>query len=494
MTTRNMQLHSLALAGILTFGATIVLLVVGIMTGKVIVNRWCQNKISEQLMILPDGMPVVATGEADRDGPVCRGLDGGRVKTRADYYGSVWPRTANPPCLASQVDLATPFRELKWSQRLTRFFNNYSYSYNDGMSWYFVHDGKAAGHGYFVGFDNKTKLKIGYIGRNGACVEQPTVDEQFAVNGRRMAQPSIVFFVSRYDESADAELPEIAAMLEKHGRLPSFTIPFIADDGLMLVNFKEQTVKCLRKDDDLISATRTATNATEGKKDAIALDVLLLRSPDRVRMVDMKGREIRSYPLSAKLQDRKLQWQPLPDSNILVRPGGWEWDDELYWLDPKGNVVRHELVKVEKHWELDGLRKNIPLSLIAPSPATIAVMAACGSWSSLDDPPSTWYWRSLRRAFTEGWVPYIIAALSIVSAVLCYRRQRRYAMPWTVAWVVFVFLTGVPGYIGYLAHRVWPARLACPHCGRQVPRDRAACFACKREFPAPAAKGIEVFA
>jgi len=49
--------------------------------------------------------------------------------------------------------------------------------------------------------------------------------------------------------------------------------------------------------------------------------------------------------------------------------------------------------------------------------------------------------------------------------------------------VVFVLLLGVPGFLGYLAHRVWPARLPCPHCGRPVPRDRPACFACGHDFP-----------
>jgi hypothetical protein len=61
-------------------------------------------------------------------------------------------------------------------------------------------------------------------------------------------------------------------------------------------------------------------------------------------------------------------------------------------------------------------------------------------------------------------------------------------------WTIFVLLFGLPAFFGYLAHRAWPARLPCPHCGQRVPRDRAACFACNREFPPPAAKGIEVFA
>ena len=54
----------------------------------------------------------------------------------------------------------------------------------------------------------------------------------------------------------------------------------------------------------------------------------------------------------------------------------------------------------------------------------------------------------------------------LVFAWLCYRRQRQYGMPWTPAWVVFVFPFGLPGYIGYRTHRRWPTCLPCPSCGR----------------------------
>jgi hypothetical protein len=88
----------------------------------------------------------------------------------------------------------------------------------------------------------------------------------------------------------------------------------------------------------------------------------------------------------------------------------------------------------------------------------------------------------------------INGVISVIVAFLCYRRQRKYGLPWTWAWVAFVLLFGLPAYFGYLAHRAWPARLPCPNCGKRVPRDRPACFACGREFPPPALKGIEVFA
>ncbi len=88
----------------------------------------------------------------------------------------------------------------------------------------------------------------------------------------------------------------------------------------------------------------------------------------------------------------------------------------------------------------------------------------------------------------------ITSIVSTVLAVLCFLRNRKYGLPWTAAWTVFVLLFGLPAYFGYLAHRAWPGRLPCPKCGRLAPRDRPACFVCGRDFPEPAMKGTEVFA
>jgi hypothetical protein len=73
-------------------------------------------------------------------------------------------------------------------------------------------------------------------------------------------------------------------------------------------------------------------------------------------------------------------------------------------------------------------------------------------------------------------------------------RHRRYAHHGAIAWAIFVLITGVPGFIGYLLHRRWPVVVRCEHCGAQTPRDRDTCLNCGTAFPPPAPKGIEVFA
>ncbi|MGQ0634150.1 MAG: hypothetical protein ACT4QC_06055 [Planctomycetaceae bacterium] len=67
--------------------------------------------------------------------------------------------------------------------------------------------------------------------------------------------------------------------------------------------------------------------------------------------------------------------------------------------------------------------------------------------------------QSLRAAWP------VIGAVSALGAFLAFltdRRRRKYALPRSYAWLVFVFLLGLPGFVGYLLHRRWPVRHLAP--------------------------------
>ena len=87
-----------------------------------------------------------------------------------------------------------------------------------------------------------------------------------------------------------------------------------------------------------------------------------------------------------------------------------------------------------------------------------------------------------------------IVALSALFAAATWRRSRAFALPRSerVAWVIFVLLAGLPGYVGYRLHRRWPLRQDCPHCNTRVPWDREVCAACGKSFPSAPVKGIEI--
>jgi hypothetical protein len=169
-------------------------------------------------------------------------------------------------------------------------------------------------------------------------------------------------------------------------------------------------------------------------------------------------------------------------------------DGDLFWIDTVGKIARHESVDVRNpSGQADAMRYfGIPMAV--PSPAAIIGLFVANPWAAEAKVPESFgYSAALTKALQELWPAFLIeVAIGVVMAGFCYRRHRKYGLPWTGVWTGFVLLFGVPAYLGYLAHRAWPARLACPNCGRLAPRDRSACFLCGHEFPTPAAKGIEI--
>ncbi len=101
-------------------------------------------------------------------------------------------------------------------------------------------------------------------------------------------------------------------------------------------------------------------------------------------------------------------------------------------------------------------------------------------------------------AFLKVAGPSLIAvlALSIVLAILVQRRSRAFGLSRReqIVWSVFVFLFGLPAFVGWRIYRRWPIRQPCPNCHAQAPRDRVACAECGMRFPDPCLKGTEIFA
>ncbi|HEX3726036.1 MAG TPA: hypothetical protein VHV08_07320, partial [Pirellulales bacterium] len=88
----------------------------------------------------------------------------------------------------------------------------------------------------------------------------------------------------------------------------------------------------------------------------------------------------------------------------------------------------------------------------------------------------------------------VVAAVSALLAVVCYRRHVRYQRHGAMVWAVFVFLGGPAALVGYWLHARWPATERCRQCGATVSRDRERCPLCSSDFSLPARQGTEIFA
>lgn len=499
MTTRNIQIHGLAIACILAVGFSVVWFFVASMIGDHISNEWLPHDNFESLEFACDGTPVVNEHSVDEQGKgIYRGLDGRRVRFPRSfnaYQGSDDLQQAPMAFLASQFQPTTDFRELGWNQRLIRL----SAPNDCPMNWFFIHDGKLEGHGYLVGYDRKTDQKIGYIGRNGANDERPALKDQFPIDGRRIDGAFGPFLARGYnvEDVEGLNTLEIGPSAVMRGIFLPYAVFLFADDGLVQINVKERTATYIRKDAGIIAATTAFTNATThlpeiaGGRFSGNLDQsILLRMSDRIDTLDMSGKQRQTWLLPKELRDCGIEWLQLSSDRALIRLCrymdtehnlGIKRDNELYWIDPAGKIVRHEKVDLKDDPHKTGVGENIIMSMVVPCPAAIQLL----------------FWLdSTSRADIDAY--YLLLGVcgfyGVVFAILCWRRHRKFGQPWTATWMLFVVLFGLPGYVGYRFHRRWPARLPCPHCGRRAPRDRMMCFHCGRDFPVPSAKGTEIFA
>ena len=513
MSKQIKHLSSLGLALVLAFG------VMGVWyTGAAIIvpsfgefllreKEGTYDYYNEYLEVLQDGTPIIMICSS-RHSVTFRTLDG---KPFPDAE-SMWMQEG---CgMSSPQWKEAPFPGLTWRQRICNMINVMSPS--PSGEWYFVHNGQKNGRAYFVGFDDHTYMPIGYIGLNGYRSDEPPEGEQFRVDGRLLADDS--FFPLMGGMENDEETKQHANCYVLSG------------GGLFEINFTARTSRLLLNDANLCSLNiiKNQFHRKRQNPEAPAPQFLGVRTPDHVFLLNAAGKRVRSYLVPPEIREKGFAWYDLGHEKVLIivsPPVGRGVDTQcgshwlgtggkaiLYWLEKDGKVVRHEELVLRgeqgvpgRGFAVDRFRfmaeEVLPregkrrlgglMALVIPSPVFISLATVTNAQI---DKADNLFMVLLQTARESKSGLLILGVVCIVLAWRCYRRQRAFGLPWTGAWVAFVLLMGAPGYFAYLAHRTWPARLPCPTCGRLVPRDRPACFACGHDFPPPARKGIEVFA
>ncbi len=472
MTDLRERLSAFGLGLLLAIGA-------GVLWGIAVALGWAfieecllarDNRIS-RLHVLKDGTLISSAYSGSIGRWTYRKLDG----TVTDNSPGFVPETylAAPPRGNPQA------RSLTWAGRIVQLYG----PQKANEVWYFVHDGKPDGRGCFVGYDIDAKHKIGYIGRDGFSQAEPPADEQFPVSIERMGNVSICY-LPWYEE-------------KDHRGAGFGSIPFlIADDGLIRIDVQNRTTSTCWKGEGLIYAAQVAETLPSEPRWVDSRSILL-RTRDQVLVLDLRGRQKDAYPIPPELRTSEIEWHQVGKDRVLMCNSN-DYKEEVFWLDTATKDIRRQQLglgvpsksAVRKFFEDDVLP-----ALAVPSPGAFVLVAFWRYWINGHPANMGEIWACVYDAWARLWLSLLIAgAISIVLAGVCYRRQRRYGLPWTWVWTGFVLLFGLPAYFGYLAHRSWPARPACPNCGKPAPRDRPACFACGRDFPQPTPKGIEIFA
>jgi len=479
-----------------------VLVALGLGVVWVAVVAWCESLIDDSLrpdheyryvQVLADGTPIVISRpQHDYSAQVWTTLDG--KKLSAEDRGRVGFLTADYlPGLGSYY--AAP-RTLPWSRRFAMFSDR-----NEPPTyWFFINSGEREGSGYFEGFDSKSKLRVGYLGTAGFRNDLPPPDERFEMDGRAFACRAAVS--GAYQSFGDADFTYV---FRDHpgAKFPPWAGFMISGSKILRFDLREGASKTIL---DLpgafaLGATMPASSR-EQAKDRPAWQprpiYLTIRTADTLVIADPDGRELDRYVIPESLRGESARFYLLPDHTMLAtslqRHEG-DSQTELVWFDRSGAVSRRDAVVTMRASILGkpAAEKWVQAAIV-PSPialATLRVVLALSSGAAGREGPAS----VLTSDLSQAWPALLVVCLvSAGLSLVCYARQRRYAQPGTAMWMAFVFVTGVPGLLGYWFHRRWPVLEPCPACGRVVPRDRQSCADCRADFPRPAEKGIEVFA
>jgi hypothetical protein len=505
MSKRRSIFQPVCLAVILGLGIQVaVAFVVGwfTITGTQMMPSYRTDQI---LQILADGTPIIGTytsglrGETDMESYST--LEGTPIDRIDPTLAAVW-EFQPMQYLPGPSDRTAFLAPREWRERIVSFYAGYQ----PPVFWYFVHDGKRDGSGYFVGFDRKSKRCVGYIGRQGARSDSPNDDDRFPVAGDKFSFRHGIAYARHF---RSGYTPYGGAALTDHSNPLYWKVYLLSQNHVLEVDLRERSVRTVMESDGMISiglvrrSSRSREQQSESKQLQEKHDVrhVAIRTADEVIVLDPSGGERLVYPIPAEVGRRSMDLIQLSDETLFVGVSGktvqGSCPNDLYWIRPGGEVQRRERVALQTIiGSIDPRVASGLAGIVAPVPAAwaaIAIGTVPAQLIASGEAPD--YASALAESLSTLWPGLLILFLLTALAVwLCTGRQRRYAMPWTRTWVAVMLLLGFPAFLGYLFHRVWPARVDCPACGKAVPRDRGTCPECHVPYPDPAPTGSEVFA
>jgi hypothetical protein len=471
MSLTNRILRPLLLATLLAVGAG-VFWAIGIAVCFSTASQWLPEPEYpiQNLRITTDGLPVIRpkdqlTGVLEER--AYQMLDGQLIAIPVELEDML-----DSSSLAGLDSLERRFRRLSWGQRIVRS----SDWQTPGAFWYLIHDGKLDGSAYLVGYDWETGLVVGYIGRGGFRQDEPPRDDHFPIDGRKLRGVGV--------------------------KLIKTSMLLLADDGLVEIDLPRRTVRRRIDSDDLISidafrrAEKPGTDETSSERKQTRTFVAV-RATDRVIVLDQNQT---TFTIPREIRGPGFDFYQVGDDAAIAHLRDYDRlagtvKHRLFWFDRAGKIARREEIVLSRYRPHRPLRESSYLACLVPVPAFAAVDTLLNTpMDHLGMQRESSYSGALARSLNETWPALVITGvLSVLLIPVCYRRQRRFSQPWTKMWAVFVFIFGLPGLAGYLAHRRWPALASCPACDRTVPRDRQICSDCEAPFPEPERQGIEVF-
>ena len=253
--------------------------------------------VYESIVVASDGTTLIQTYSTTQPGePSFRTLDGKPYET--DVRNQLTPGIiGNPPRPPGLME-----ESLAWQQRVAGLSDNQ----RRPTSWYLIRNDAPLGHAYLVGYDEQSKLCVGYIGRTGFRRSMPPQDEWFDVGRRIQSWSSGIFASTGYVQSGGR------ANFQNYGeqRIPSWKMFLIDGQRLLEIDLRERSVRALLESPNLLDVA-VATEAVPKVDADTPQEPPTAASVSRRRAIDRSHRRSRS---AHRRQERVLA------ARIAARP------------------------------------------------------------------------------------------------------------------------------------------------------------------------------
>jgi hypothetical protein len=380
-----------------------------------------------------------------------------------------------------------------WAERIKRFVDDGA----PGSYWYFMHDGQPEGAGYFVGFERTSNRRIGYIGLSGSRSQYVPVDDWIPVRSpvarshEQWSSAPYWIYSGRRSE-----------LTPNHADLPPRLVYVPSGNRLRQVDLATRTVRTVLEAPEPIESLAIPVLGSFVTGPPSIERPILVRTSQQIYALNHKHEIKSAFTIPTEAGRRSgVSWYETADGAAYAefyRPGSGAGNSDprvVYRVASDGTIRdRFEVALQSGIYELRQQEFATQLPLLLPVPAMLLAVEPFVA-PAAEQTPS--YWAGVRAMTIPAWLFLtVVVAFSLVLAAAGWRKSRAFGLSQReqVAWVVFIVLFGVPGYVGYLVHRRWPNRQQCPSCQVQSPRDRPACAECGTAFPEPVLKGTEIFA
>ena len=281
-------------------------------------------------------------------------------------------------------------------------------------------------------------------------------------------------------------------------------IVFQSRDKIHLIDFAQQSITPLLEGKDVLAVGTTEQivefSVLPGDEplpgDDLIAPLTFIKNlsfaaltPDSVIVFHSVNAPLVEYQLPPRLAGQRVSFCLADDDTLIltkqvensfriVSPGVSEIKTEYTRISPSGEVLTQQVItrRNPHHGGYGEVSDTVVMNVAALAvPGTLtSTLFAGGLLPLLNDRGSNPISERITESLGMTWPAILIATL--LSAGLCWfvvRRQAEYRLPHSYGWLVFVFLLGLPGYLGYRFHRKWPVK--------DIP-------------PAPVSTGCEIFA